>query len=336
MVHKHALDVCNDKLFAPTNTSVTFADNTTLSFLAIPLDNGYPPITTPDPPDLMIFHDKDPEPIELAPDPDCITWWCNRVSTPYCGADLLCTSNVHPPGSLFDPTTPIKHGDLNNFPYLGLKTIPDDDDTNPHPSNVEDIFWSLQQNVILPQCFHAKVDFRHIKHPSCLTNGGANVCITDDPSLLVDVVDIEPVPLGTALLETNNLVIMCTQMGYMPLSLFDGTMHYQPFLINKHAADTIISLEHILNNNHWFASWQQEAHKVMSGLTARHPGSLSFFDSAGILLLSLYLHQQDGVYYCSHTALVPGVSKSAGAHAYHVTTEIQHLTQPNRKPTTRA
>jgi hypothetical protein len=74
----------------------------------------------------------------------------------------------------------------------------------------------------------------------------------------------------------------------------------------------------------------------MSGSTAGHPGSLSFFDSAGILLLSLQLHQQDGWYYCSHTALVPGVSKSAGAHAYCVTTEIQHSTQPYHKPTTHA
>ncbi len=127
--------------------------------------------------------------------------------------------------------------------------------------------------------------------------------------------------------------MMCTQMGYMPLPLL---VHYQPFLINKHAADTIISPEHILNNNHWFASWQQEGHKVTSSSTAGHLGSLSFFDSAGSLLLSLQLHQQDGLYCCSHTALVPGVSESVGAHAYHATTEIQHLTQPNRKPTTRA
>jgi hypothetical protein len=73
-------------------------------------------------------------------------------------------------------------------------------------------------------------------------------------------------------------------MGYMPLPLLDGMMHYQPFLINKHTADTIMPPKYILNNNHWFASWQQEGHKVTSGLTAGHPGSLSFFDSAGSLL----------------------------------------------------
>jgi hypothetical protein len=143
MVHERALDMCNDKLFAPTNMPISFANDTTPSFPDIPLNDGHLPTTTPEPPDSMIFHDKDPEPIELAPDPDCITWWCSRVSAPYCGGDLLCTSKVHPPGSLFDTTAPLEHGDLNNFPYLGLKTIPDDDDTPPHPSSFGDIFWSI-------------------------------------------------------------------------------------------------------------------------------------------------------------------------------------------------
>ncbi len=151
----------------------------------------------------------------------------------------------------------------------------------------------------------------------------------------MDVVDIDPVPLGTALTGTENSLMMCTQKGYMPYPLLDGTIHYQPFLINQHAADTIMSPKHILNNNHQFASWQQEGRKIPSGSTTSHPGSLFFFDSVSTLLLSLPLHQQDGLYYCSHTALLPGNGEPARIQAYRISTtpDAQHLTQPNREPT---
>jgi hypothetical protein len=124
----------------------------------------------------------------------------------------------------------------------------------------------------------------------------------------------------------------------MPLPLLDGTIHYQPFLINQHAADTIMSPEHILNNNNRFASWQQEGRKISSGLTTSHPGSLSFFDFAGTLLLSLPPHQQDGLYYCSHTALLPGDGEPAGIQAYQLsmTLDAWHSNQPYHKPTTHA
>jgi hypothetical protein len=91
-----------------------------------------------------------------------------------------------------------------------------------------------------------------------LADGSANVCLTNDPTLLVDVVDINPVPLGMALTGSKTSTLKCTQKGYMPIPLLNRTLHYQPFLINQHAADTIMSPEHILNNNHQFASWQQE------------------------------------------------------------------------------
>jgi hypothetical protein len=86
--------------------------------------------------------------------------------------------------------------------------------------------------------------------PSSLADGGANVYLTNDPTLLVDMVDIDPVPLGTALAGLETSTLMCTQKGYMPIPLLNRTLHYQPFLINQHAADTIMSPEHILNNKH--------------------------------------------------------------------------------------
>ncbi len=77
-----------------------------------------------------------------------------------------------------------------------------------------------------------------------------------------------------------------------------------------------MSLEHILNKNHQFSFLQQEGQKVPTGSTTPNPGSLSFFDSAGTLLLSLPLHQQEGLYYCSHIALIPCYGELEGAQAY--------------------
>jgi hypothetical protein len=143
MVIDQASDVCSDELIvAPTNPSVTFADNTIPVSPESPLNDGYLPMPPPEPPDILLCNELNSETVEVDHEPDSITLWCNRVSTPYCGADLLRTSNVYPPGSLFDPTIQIQDGNLNNFPYPGLKTIPEDDRYQP-TSGFGDIFLSL-------------------------------------------------------------------------------------------------------------------------------------------------------------------------------------------------
>jgi hypothetical protein len=132
MVIDQASDVCNDELIvAPKNPFVTFADDTIPVSPESPLNNGHPPTPLPEPPDIPLCTEMNSETVEVDDEPDSITLLCNRVSTLYCGADLLCTSNVYPPGSLFDPTIQIQGGNLNNFPYLGLKTISKDNRHQP-------------------------------------------------------------------------------------------------------------------------------------------------------------------------------------------------------------
>jgi hypothetical protein len=112
---------------------------------------------------------------------------------------------------------------------------------------------------------------------SSLADGGANVFITHDLSLLVDLIKINPVLLGTALGKDNSSTSpSCTHKGFMPMPLFDGSIHYQPFLVHPDAANTIISPENIINNNHKFYHWCQEERKVSVGKTCSHPGCLSF------------------------------------------------------------
>ena len=64
------------------------------------------------------------------------------------------------------------------------------------------------------------------------------------------------------------------------MALLDGSIHYQPFLVNRHATNTIISPENVLNNNHCFHQWTQASYKLPAGGRNYLPGDLSFYDSA--------------------------------------------------------
>ena len=53
---------------------------------------------------------------------------------------------------------------------------------------------------------------------SLMADSGANVCITNDPLILVDICDISPVPLGVAITSTGTTPTMCTEKWYLPIT----------------------------------------------------------------------------------------------------------------------
>ncbi len=62
-------------------------------------------------------------------------------------------------------------------------------------------------------------------------------------------------PTTAALLDSGaSISIMNPRYDtlFLPMALHNGTIHYQPFLVNRHATNTIISPENVLNNNHRF------------------------------------------------------------------------------------
>ena len=61
------------------------------------------------------------------------------------------------------------------------------------------------------------------------------MCVTSDPSILIDVIDIDPIPLGVATASPDAPPTLCTKQGYLPIPLLDGSYHYQPFLYNPNA-----------------------------------------------------------------------------------------------------
>jgi hypothetical protein len=62
-----------------------------------------------------------------------------------------------------------------------------------------------------------------------LVDGGSNVCVTGDLALLLDVVDITPIPISVAINGNHpTLGDKISKRGLLPLTLSDGTIYYQP------------------------------------------------------------------------------------------------------------
>lgn len=156
-----------------------------------------------------------------------------------------------------------------------------------------------------------------------MTDSGANVCLTHNTSILVNIVDIPAIPLGVAVTQTDVTPSLCTKQGFLPIPLLDGTYHYQPFLVNDYATDTILSPIHIMKCSDKIRAWSQSGSKDNPTLN-----NLVFTGRDGQPLLLLPLTSFNGLQYCSHTS-TPVVcstityphdnpdSGSSGAHSPH-------------------
>ncbi len=125
-----------------------------------------------------------------------------------------------------------------------------------------------------------------------LIDSGANVGMSGDKSILVDVHSIEAILLDLTLTPSNPLHIShCTCMGYLPLLLADDDMLLVPTLVNPPSTNTIISPECVMKLSSNIVHWEQ--HGFCDGL----PGQLRFFHSNNTLALELKLTCKEGLYY---------------------------------------
>ena len=138
-----------------------------------------------------------------------------------------------------------------------------------------------------------------------MADSGANVCVTSDPTILIDMIDIDPIPLGVAATSPDTPTTFCTKQGYLPIPLLDGTYHYQTFLFNPNATDTILSPAHVMWSSPSISSWRQSGSKDPSTVD-----TLSFLDSDGTDLLVLPLTTHNGLQYCSNTPTQPTIMRS--------------------------
>jgi hypothetical protein len=124
-------------------------------------------------------------------------------------------------------------------------------------------------------------------------DAGVNICLTGDLSILADAVDIPPLPITVALDGNgSSLDDCCTKKGYIPLTLSDGTIHWQLCYYSANAVKTIISPQAILGLSDLFASW------TMTGYKDNRPGAICFDSHDGFISMIIHLVCRNGLYYC--------------------------------------
>jgi hypothetical protein len=147
-----------------------------------------------------------------------------------------------PPGSVLDnimkghnrpwsPTTPFNFSfDTSLVLCPTSPTIPDSTNDNPlpFPLPLVSVIWV----VMKPRVFGIKGNSRstvQIKWSVwSLMDAGTNICLTGDLSILADVVDIPLLPITVVLNgNSSSLDDCCTKKGCIPLTLSDGTIHWQ-------------------------------------------------------------------------------------------------------------
>jgi hypothetical protein len=122
--------------------------------------------------------------------------------------------------------------------------------------------------------------------PRCgLCDSGANLCMTNNPNLLVDVCSCAPF---TILLATSDgghsHTNVCHRLGLLPLPLLDGTTYYQTCFVNPYASETFILPQAIIDSSAGsFDKWQ------MKGFLQGRPGVPSLYSPSGLLKMSIQL-----------------------------------------------
>jgi hypothetical protein len=89
---------------------------------------------------------------------------------------------------------------------------------------------SVTRVVGSPRVFDLRTNsslYAQVKQTSAtLIDSGANICLTGDLTLLVNVVEITPLPISVTINgEEPHINDSCTCRGYLPLNLLDGGVH---------------------------------------------------------------------------------------------------------------
>jgi hypothetical protein len=138
----------------------------------------------------------------------------------------------------------------------------------------------------------AAIVVRRVEENGVLSDSGANSCMAHNEHHLVRCHDITPVSVGLALSSDEEPIMYeCRRMGYMPMTREDGRVHMQPFLVNTHATDCILSPDAIARQSRDCVTWRQEGH------VGQEPGTLEFFNEKGNRIMRLHLVKTNGLYY---------------------------------------
>jgi hypothetical protein len=119
--------------------------------------------------------------------------------------------------------------------------------------------------------------------------------MTNNPNILVDVRPCKPFMILLATTDGGHShTNVCRSCGLLPLPLLDGTSYHQTCFVNPYALETFISPQAIVNSSAGtFNKWQLE------GFSEGRTGILLMYSPSGLLKMSIWLSQQDGLYYSS-------------------------------------
>jgi len=97
--------------------------------------------------------------------------------------------------------------------------------------------------------------------------------------------------------------------GYIPLTLSDGSIHWQLCYYSANAVETIISPQAILASSDIFSSW------TMTGYKTDKPGAIRFDSHDGFATITIPLVCREGLYYCPTDVFTLGNGPTMVAHA---------------------
>jgi hypothetical protein len=167
-----------------------------------------------------------------------------------------------------------------------------------------------------------------------LMDGGANICVAGDLSILVDTVDIDPMPISVAVAGDNvTSDDCCTKRGYTPQPLHNGTLYWQLCYYCANVVETIISPQAVVASSDVYTSWTQ------TGFKDGRPGLIRFDSADGSLTMSLCLDYVDGLYYCTSNTytIEPTIQPRPRVHRVVNPKTHSHLRLPSRcRPTTKS
>ena len=126
-----------------------------------------------------------------------------------------------------------------------------------------------------------------------LVDSGANICITNDLGILVDITDVAPFSISVATEGDVADDSHCTKKGLLPLTLDNGRTIYVPCYYCPTVVDTIVSPEALIESHTAYAQWRQTGYK-----NPDTPGKLELMDAAGSVTGTLSLHRKNTLYYC--------------------------------------
>jgi hypothetical protein len=146
-----------------------------------------------------------------------------------------------------------------------------------------------------------------------LADTGANICLGNNKSLLVDVHDINPLPVGIATTPKDEMQITyCHRMGYLPILREDGSTHMQPWYVKLDGVRCMLSPESIMAALSDITSWYQE-----SFCDGSNPGTLCFHTAKDVTVLKVTMQKQNSMFY-GRTYVCPSTTIRFGSIALTV------------------